>query len=75
MLLLEKNRKTEKTGEKRGETEIEPYLYEIHYVSVNSSSAHPPPPGLRSFPNPGGGAIAKIFQPGGWDLDVFRHGD
>jgi hypothetical protein len=47
------------------------------YVSVNSSSAHPPgpPPGLCSFPNPGGGAIAEIFQPGGGHLDVFHHGD
>jgi hypothetical protein len=48
-----------------------------HYVSVNSSSAHPPGPplGLRSIPNPGGGAIAEILQPGGGDLDVFHHGD
>ena len=34
-----------------------------------------PPPGLHSFPNPGGGAIVKIFQPGGGDLDVFYHGN
>ena len=39
MLLLEKNRKTEKNGEKRGETkknryftEIEPYLYEFDAI-------------------------------------------
>ena len=35
----------------------------------------PIPPGLPSFPNPGGGAIAEIFQPGGGDLDVFHNGD
>ena len=47
--------------------------------SVNSSSdptpPPPTPPGLRSFPDPGGGAIAKKFQPGGGDLDVCHHGD
>jgi hypothetical protein len=40
-----------------------------------SISAVPILPGLRSFPNPGGGAIAEIFQPGGGDLDVFHHGN
>ena len=51
----------------------------IHLCTVNSSSGRPPPTGpppvLRSFPNPGGGAIAEIFQPGLGDLDVFHHGD
>jgi hypothetical protein len=44
MLLLEKNRKTEKTGGKRGETkknryftEIEPYLYEFDAIESTSS--------------------------------------
>ena len=40
-----------------------------------SIPAVPIPPGLRSFPNPGGGAIGKIFQPGGGHLDFYHHGD
>ena len=32
-----------------------------HNASVNSSSAHPPPPG-----NPGGGTFAILSRPGGW---------
>ena len=46
-----------------------------HWFMYQSIPAVPIPPGLRSFPNPGGGAIAEIFQPGGGDLDVFHHGD
>jgi hypothetical protein len=50
----------------------------IMYQSIPAVPIHPPPPGhpgLRSFPNPGGGAIAEMFQPGGGDLDVFHHVD
>jgi hypothetical protein len=35
----------------------------------------PPPLDLRNFPNPGDGAIAEFFQPGGGDLDIFHHND
>jgi hypothetical protein len=48
-------------------------MYTVMYQSIPAVPI--PPPGLRSFPNPGGGAIVKIFQPGGGDVDVFHHGD
>jgi hypothetical protein len=41
----------------------------VNYVSVNSSSAHPPR-AFAAFPNPGGGAIADFFSPG-WGLRRF----
>jgi hypothetical protein len=46
-------------------------------VSVNSSSAHPPPPGLRSFPNPGVRLLPKFFKPGlgEWRLADYNMAD
>ena len=43
-------------------------IFEARVMYQSIPAVPIPPPCLRSFPNPGGGAIAEIFQPGGGDL-------
>jgi hypothetical protein len=43
------------------------------YQSIPAVPIHPR--AFATFPNPEGGAIVEIFQPGGGDFDVFHHGD
>ena len=41
------------------------------YQSIPAVPIPGPPPGLRSFLNPGGGAIAENFSARGWGLRRF----
>ena len=50
--------------------------YSVFYASINSSSAHPPPPGIRGafahVASPGGGAFAILSRPRGLGISVPR---